>query len=168
MAVELQIEWEGRSAADFARQFKVAANVTNFKPALLAIGKTVISPSVRKNFEAGGRPQWLPLAPSTIERKARAGAPDPSKVLVHSGRMASAAADSSAYQVTKDKLVAAPFATRYWVYHQRGQGVPQRIMMSLQAADRTKINTIFAQYLRQFMDFSPTGRPFTGGGLGGS
>lgn len=168
MVVELNIEWEGRSASDFARQFQVAANITNFQPALKLIANTVVAPSVRKNFASGGRPQWAPLAPATIEKKARMGVSDPTKVLVHSGAMRDAASDASAYKITKDTLRAAPFSTTYWVYHQRGDGVPQRVIMLLQAADRTKINTIFANYFRQFIDFNPAtgGRPFTGSGIG--
>jgi phage gpG-like protein len=169
MAIELQIKWAGRSADDFARQFQVAANVKNFKPALTIIAGTVIAPSVRQNFESGGRPQWAPLAATTVEKKARQGAANPSKILVHSGAMAEAAANSKAYQITNDTLKAAPFATRYWIYHQVGTGhVPQRVMMSLQAADRTKVNTIFANYMRQFIEFNPKkpgGREFVGGGL---
>lgn len=169
MAIELQIEWAGRSASDFARQFQVAAAIDNFEPALKLIAHTVVAPSVVKNFEAGGRPQWQPLAASTVEKKARMGVSDPSKILVHSGAMAKAAANAKSYKITKDKLVAAPFATRYWIYHQKGTGhVPQRVIMSLQAADRTKVNTIFAGYIRQFLNFNPAtgGRAFTGGGLG--
>ena len=169
MAVELVIGWAGRSAADFARQFQVASVITNFEPALKIIAHTVIGPSIIQNFESGGRPQWTPLAASTVEKKSRMGVSEPSKILVHSGTMAKAASDSKSYKITKDKLVAAPFATRYWIYHQRGTDhVPQRVIMSLQAADRTKVNTIFAQYFRQFIEFNPKlgGRVFTGGGIG--
>ena len=169
MPIELQIEWAGRSASDFARQFQIAATVTNFKPALQIIAHTVVAPSVLKNFEAGGRPQWAPLVTTTVDKKSRMGVSDPSKVLVHSGAMRTAATNSKSYKITKDKLTAAPFATRYWIYHQKGTGhVPQRVIMNLQAADRTKVNTIFAGYIRQFIDFNPAtgGRVFTGGGLG--
>ena len=169
MAVELVIGWAGRSAADFARQFQVAAAIDNFKPALQSIASVVIAPSIALNFEAGGRPQWTPLTASTIEKNSRMGASDPAKILVHSGAMASAAASAKSYKITKDKLTAAPFATRYWIYHQKGTGhVPQRVIMMLQAADRTKINTILAAYFRTFVNFNPAtgGRVFTGGGIG--
>ena len=168
MAVEMVVGWAGRPAADFARQFQIGATIKNFEPAFKIIAKTVIAPSIQQNFESGGRPSWTPLAASTILKKSAAGASDPAKILVHTGAMAKAAANHKAYKISKDKLVAAPFATRQWVYHQRGTGhVPQRVIMSLQAADRTKVNTIMSAYFRQFVDFNPAvgGRQFTGGGL---
>ena len=168
MAVEMVVGWAGRPAADFARQFQIGAAVQNFEPAFKIIAKTVISPSIRENFEQGGRPSWQPLAASTILKKSIAGASEPSKILVHTGAMAKAAADHKRYKITKDKLVAAPFSSSQWVYHQKGTShVPQRVIMLLQSVDRTKINTIMSAYFRTFVDFNPAagGRQFTGGGL---
>lgn len=172
MGIELSIGWQGRSAADFARVFATAAKISNFRPALAEIGAKVVAPSVAANFAAGGRPKWAPLAQSTIERKGRAGVSDPTAILVHSGAMRDAASDSKRYKVTQNQLTAAPFGIPYWGYHQSGQGrVPQRIIMMLQAADRTKVNKIFADYIRSFMIMDPRkpgGRQFVGGGLSGA
>lgn len=167
MAISLDISWEGRSAADFSRVFAIAAAVDNFEPPLKEIGSDVIAPSVAKNFDAGGRPAWLPLAESTVQRKSRAGVANPSKILVHSGAMEAAATDPSNYRVSASELKAAPFGVRYWGFHQAGDGVPKRIIMMLQASDRTQVMRIFSNYVRTFMNFNPRtgGRVFTGGGL---
>lgn len=170
MAIELTINWIGRSAADFARVFDTAANLDDFSPVLKDIGEKVIAPSISKNFVSGGRPKWAPLAQSTVARKSAAGAPEPSRVLVHTGRMRKAASDHDKYIVTKETLKAAPWSTRYWKYHQVGYpGLPQRVIMMLQAADRTKINKLFADFIRSHMVFDPRqagARQFTGGGIG--
>lgn len=166
MGVQLSLEWEGRTAKDFARVFASAAAITNFRGVLGIIAEQVVSPSIAANFNAGGRPKWAELAESTVRRKSAAGYANPSKILVATGAMQQAASDVKGYFLTDDTLVAGPFATTYWTYHQRGDGLPQRIIMMLQAADRTKINTIFANFLRAQMTFDPRlpgARQFTGG-----
>lgn len=168
MPIALDISWPGRSASDFSRVFATAAAISNFQPVLKDIGSDVISPSIKKDFDTGGRPSWLPLADATIKKKSRQGAASPSKILVHSGALEKAASDASKYKVSSTELRAAPFGIRYWGYHQVGDGVPQRVIMMLQAADRSKITRLFANYIRQFMVFDPRkagGRQFVGGGL---
>lgn len=168
--IDLTIEWDGRSAADFARVFDTAAVIDDFRPALKDVGSKVIGPSIGANFSAGGRPPWAPLAPSTIERKSREGAPSPTKILYHSGALQRAATDSNKYKLEKNSITAAPYGVKYWIYHQQGTPqMPQRTIMMLQVADRTKINKIFADYIRTFMTFDPRlpgARQFTGGGVG--
>ncbi|KKN23769.1 hypothetical protein LCGC14_0901610 [marine sediment metagenome] len=168
MPIALDISWQGRSASDFSRVFAAAARVRSFKPVLKEIASEVIGPSIEKDFSVGGRPPWVPLAQSTVRKKSRQGAASPSKILVHSGAMAQAASDHRKYKINRDTLRAAPFKIRYWGYHQVGDGVPQRVIMMLQAADRSEITRIFANYIRTFMVFDPRkagGRQFTGGGL---
>ncbi len=165
MAVSLHISWEGRSAADFSRVYAAAASIDTFRPVLAAIGSEVIAPSVSQNFAAGGRPRWADLSEATIAAKRARGNANPTKVLVASGAMAKAAANSAGYKVTKDELRAAPFGIDYWVYHQSGTtNMPQRVIMMLQAADRTAIFAMFAAYMRGFMDLGS--RQFTGGKMG--
>ena len=149
MAVELTISWIGRSAADFSRVFKVAANVNDFKPALKQIAQEVIAPSTTENFGAGGRPSWVPLAPFTIAKKGH------SKILIDSGALQQAATDPSQYTVSREALWAWPSGVDYWKFHQTGDGVPKRVIMMMQAADRTAIMRIFADYMRTFLVFDP-------------
>lgn len=166
MAVTLEISWAGRSASDFARQFIVAANIKNFSAPLKKIGEEVVAPSITANFDSQGRPSWRPLAASTVERKSSAGVSDPSRILVHTGALKEAATNASNYHVSKDELVAMPFGIDYWVYHQTGGGVPQRVIMMLQSQDRTKVTRIIADFVRTFMIFDPSkagARVFTGG-----
>lgn len=170
MGIELTITWIGRTPADFARVFDAAANIKDFSPVLKEIGSEVIAPSVEANFATGGRPKWAPLSPVTVARKSAAGAADPSKILVHTGAMRKSASDHERYSVTPDKIVAYPLKTPYWQYHQQGgPKLPQRVIMMLQVEDRTRINRLFADYIRSHMVFDPRaagGRQFTGGGIG--
>lgn len=161
MAVSLDISWVGRDASDFARTFFVAAQVDNFRPLLNEIAEEVVSPSVKKNFTAGGRPSWSALAPSTLASKVRRG--HSSRILVATGALEAAASDVSNYVITKDELRASPGSIPYWGFHQTGEGLPQRTIMMLQAQDRTKINTLFAKFIRTFLIFNPNvpgGRTF--------
>jgi phage gpG-like protein len=156
MAVEIDITWAGRSASDYSRVFAVAATVDDFRPAFDEIAKKVIAPSVRANFDQGGRPAWAKLAPSTIERKSALGLPFPHKVLVATGAMQEAATDPGTYKITKDELRAGPFGIDYWLYHQAGTtSMPQRVIMMLQAQDRSQITRILGNYFRQFLVFDP-------------
>lgn len=167
MAIALDISWVGRDAKDYSRVFAVAASVDNFRPVLTNIASEVIGPSIAANFEQGGRPAWKPLAASTVEKKARQGARDPNKILVHSGALEAAATNAAGYRITNESLEAAPFGIPYWGYHQTGSGVPKRVIMMLQAADRSKITRLMAMYIRTYMSFDPNlgGRAFTGGGI---
>lgn len=165
MAIALDMKWVGRSAADFSRQFDVAANVSDFRPVFQEIASEVVAPTVAENFKAGGRPRWAPLSESRRERKATLGLS--SRVLVATGKMEQLATEASNYRITRSELKAAPFGVPYWGYHQVGTNkMPYRVIMMLQAADRTKINSMFADYMRQFMTFDPRqpgARQFTGG-----
>ena len=79
-----------------------------------------------------------------------------------------AATDHTNYAVTASELRAAPFGIPYWGYHQSGEGLPKRVIMMLQSADRTQITRVFANFIRTVLVFdprSPDARPFTGGGL---
>ena len=156
MAVEVSLTWVGRDAADFARVYRVAANIRSFKPVLKEIGEKVVAPSIAENFKAGGRPKWAPLADSTKRKKASRG--QSSRILVATGAMERTAKSPSRYKVSRNALSAAP-GPRYWKHHQTGTPqMPQRVIMMLQAQDRTAINRKFADYFRSFMTFDP-GKP---------
>jgi phage gpG-like protein len=170
MGVALTISWQGRSAHDFARVFHTTAGISDFSPVLKDIGREVVSPSVAQNFESEGRPAWAPLSPVTIARKQAAGAPRPSAILFHTGKMYEAATNHERYTVNRSMLKAYPKRGPYWIYHQKGgPRLPQRVIMMLQAEDRTKINNMFADFIRTHMVFNPRlagARQFTGGGVG--
>ena len=154
MAVAVDISWVGRDASDFARLYRVGANIRNFKPVLKDIGDEIVGPSIAKNFLAGGRPTWAPLSPETTRTKRAKGHSD--RILVATGAMEQAASNSARYSVDRNSLEAWPRGIPYWEFHQTGtQRMPQRVIMLLQQADRTAINRLFANYFRTFMTFSP-------------
>ena len=160
-AVQLEIAWAGRSASDFARTYRVAALIDDFQPVFKEIASEVIGPSVAQNFTAGGRPDWPPLAESTITSKSRRG--HSSRILVATGALEAAAANPSGYKISKNEMAAFPVGIEYWGWHQTGaSNLPQRVIMMLQAQDRTQINNIFANFIRKFMVFNPNlgGRAF--------
>lgn len=168
MAVEISIHWEGRSAKDFARSFKIAANIDDFRPVFDKIASRVIAPSLAAHFEAGGNiPKWKALADATVRRKAAAGVSNPTKILVHTGALRKEATSEKLRQLTKGEMKLIP-SLSYYAFHQKGtKRLPQRVIMRLTGQDRTDINSAFADFLRTFVNFNPAtgGRTFTGGGL---
>ncbi len=156
MGVQLDISWEGRSAKDYSRFFVTAAAIDDFREPLEDVAQDVIAPSIAANFDAGGRPSWTPLAESTVAKKSSMGVSNPGKILFHTGALEEAATNPSNYQVSKSELVAAPFGVDYWIHHQTGtEHVPQRVIMKLQAQDRTAITRIMANWIRTHMIFDP-------------
>jgi phage gpG-like protein len=76
-------------------------DLDNFRPALRAAVREVVIPSIRTNFSAGGRPQWEPLASSTIERRLRQGTG--TQILVESGRLQRAATQFARWDIGRDQ-----------------------------------------------------------------
>ena len=94
-------------------------------------------------YGSGG---WAPLAPVTVEQKARAGYPY--DILVRTGdlRDAMTGGSGSEAEVTKDSLkVMMPW---YGKFHQQGtRRMPRRPVVQLQEADKTRWSKIFHEYL---------------------
>jgi len=59
----------------------------------------VILPSIKENFNVGGRPPWKPLAKTTVSNRGSA-----TPILVDSGTLQSKATSKSIWQVTKDDV----------------------------------------------------------------
>jgi len=147
MAIDLTIEWIGVGAPSYARRFRRAAVIPTFAPVLKEIAVLAIAPAIEKNFAAGGRPKWAPLAEETIKSKMRKGFQSPGRILVASGAMLESATNPGNYVITNDSIIAEP-GVPYWSYHQTGTSkMPQRVLMNLQVADQRKIGGLFDRFI---------------------
>lgn len=112
----------------------------------------VLAPSIRTNFDVGGRPPWKPLVAETIAQKG--GDTDP---LVRSGTLKSVASTLSIWHIGGGYLgdegqafVSDLGRAFYGEYHQRGTPdnmPPKREFLAIQAQDMDQIEEIFADWL---------------------
>jgi phage gpG-like protein len=84
----------------------------------------VMIPSIRKNFEAEGRPGWTPMAESTRLIRARLGDRGSSRLLHRTGALEAAATSESLWSVTDvfAAVKALPASVGYGNVHQEGYG----------------------------------------------
>lgn len=78
---------------------KFGMDIRSFRVPLERSVRQVLAPSLRQNFEEGGRPPWIPLSDITIQEKARKGAKEPSKILVRSGKLAKKAGQINLWKI---------------------------------------------------------------------
>jgi phage gpG-like protein len=133
-------------AAEFAglsRSFK------SFREPLLRSVREVMAPSLRRNFEVGGRPPWEPLADQTIDRKSLAphragfvGAP-----LIRTGALMQAAGQINLWKIDKEAAEATG-GPAYGIIHQEGwEFGPAREWAIIQPEDANKIEDVFQRWI---------------------
>jgi phage gpG-like protein len=151
----------------------LAANVESFhEPLTMAIEKVVI-PSIRKNFDVGGRPKWAPLAKYTINIRGSA-----SPILRRSGDLESAATSLQVWDISNKSAVLRDLPVWYGKVQQAGyegrgfdnlvkalngdmeaataatyknpnaaMAIPARPFIMLQEEDKTEIYAVFIEWL---------------------
>jgi len=78
---------------------RIALGVSDFKVPLERAVREVMIPSIRRNFEVGGRPPWDPLADDTIERRQASGYTS-DQILVRTGDLERGATSFSIWTIT--------------------------------------------------------------------
>ena|SRR3990167_6182410 len=123
----------GSVQAFFGKQISSAKNLSG---PLRQAGEYMMG-SVRKNFRAGGRPKWRPLAKSTLKRKLSQGL-SPLPLTGRTGRLQS----QITYKIFKNKFsigTSIPYAP----YHQFGtRSIPQRKFLIFQDEDLKLIESM--------------------------
>ena len=110
--------------------------------------KEVVLNSVRRNFEKGGRPKWLPLSPRTIERKGH------SRPLIEKGILQNIVGKSTAEFA---RIGVQPSAKAYAaIQHfggRAGRGrkvkIPARPYLVLQEKDKKEIVRLAEEHIRR-------------------
>lgn len=141
-------------------------DIQSFKVPLTDAIQRVIIPSIQRNFDIGGRPEWRELAEYTVEVRGNA-----SPILVRTGRLKRTMARSDIWSIDNQKaaLLDLPQAIWYGKLHQAGYGeaskrksledivrnpsaqtkayIPARPFVMVHPEDFSKINTVFETWL---------------------
>lgn len=116
----VSIKWDikpsvGLVAKDIQR---LGLDIRSFREPLTRAIKTVLIPSIRKNFDAGGRPAWDPLAEPTVVSRGYSAWP----ILEVTGKLRKRATQFNIWDigVTSATVRSLPSDAFYGVYHQAG------------------------------------------------
>lgn len=124
-------------------------DIRSFKEPLTRSIKQVIIPSIRKNFEAGGRPEWQELSAQTISDRIRQGYgiwPP----LTKTGALKKKATVFANWSIDRTSAIMKEPKIRYAKYHQSGTSkMPQRAFAMIQDEDEDDVETVFRIWLEE-------------------
>jgi phage gpG-like protein len=107
--------------------------------------ETVMAPSIRENFEAGGRPAWEPLMDTTLSHSKRAGTDG--RPLILTGMLMETASSVEVWSIDEESahLDSGNLGDAYYgLFHQAGYGAtPAREWAVMQPEDEERIEEIF-------------------------
>jgi len=99
---------------------RLGIDIRSFREPLVKAIRTVMMPSIRKNFQVGGRPEpWQALAAYTVAKRSATG-----PILVRSGNLARAASSFAIWSIgeTSAAIKSMPSNVWYGNLHQAGYG----------------------------------------------
>jgi phage gpG-like protein len=154
---------------------KLGIDIRSFRAPLRRAIKFVMIPSIRRNFDEGGRPAWQPLAEETILRK-RSEHP-----LIASGSLRRVMGYINTWHIDSEKAMITDLPSRVWYgkVHQAGWGqaemfrdpvtgrnvnvgdvgaIPARPFAVVQSEDIDNIERIFDEWLAERMIKAGLGR----------
>ena len=124
---------------------KMTRKFRSFRDPLNESLRSIVIPSIRRNFEVGGRPKWKPLSPSTVRQR---GSSRP--ILIRSGTLQKKATQINIWRVEATKMYVDGLDKRvkYAAYHQGGTRLmPARVFMLYQNEDIAGIEMIFDRWI---------------------
>jgi len=134
---------------------KLGLDIRSFKEPLKRCVKQVVIPSIRANFDAGGRPGWAPYADSTVEFHEMLGE-DLGEMLIKTGALRQGMSYQNLWTITKEEAYIADLPPNIWYgkVHQGGYGgksgagaIPARPFVLLQDSDEKAIGDVFDRWL---------------------
>jgi len=130
---------------------RLGLDIRSFKEPLIKAIRTIMMPSIRKNFETGGRPPWDALAPYTVERRGSSG-----PILVRTGDLARTASSFSIWTIGQTSASIRSMPSRVWYgnVHQSGYGSIGQIARK-QLGARATAQDIQERALELFMGATP-------------
>lgn len=163
--ISIEIDMEP-SAVILMRDFNLLSlDVRSFRVPITRAIQRVLAPSFQLNFEVGGRPKWKPLAPATVERKAREGK-NPA-TLIDKGVLKRTSGFLSIWKITQEDaaILGFPDYAFHGYYHQQGTPtIPARPFLVIQPEDEDKVENEFDFWLEERLHY----RGFGGLGFTGS
>lgn len=123
-------------------------NIDDFREPLRVALDVVIIPSIRKNFESGGRPKWAKLSEPYASYRL------PGPILVQTGALREAATSFGNWTVTNDSAIMTGVDNAtYAGYHQTGtRRMPARPFAVYQPEDVEQIVQIFEIWIDGLID----------------
>lgn len=101
---------------------KLGIDIRSFREPLHRAVKEVMVPSIRRNFDEGGRPAWEPLSEFTLAMRTKAGTGD--QILVRSGKLRRKSTQINLWTITTTSAVIRDLPEEVWYgkVHQAGYG----------------------------------------------
>lgn len=98
---------------------RLGLGIQSFKEPITKSIRQVMMPSIRRNFDVGGRPPWEPLAEYTINVRGESG-----PILVRSGKLKKGASSFGIWSIsdTSAAVKGLPSSIWYGAVHQAGSG----------------------------------------------
>jgi phage gpG-like protein len=136
----------------------LGVDIRSFREPLKRSVQKVIIPSIRKNFDSGGRPSWAPYAESTLEFHKMLGEAVSDAMMVKTGKLKQTMGYFNIWSVDKEKAELRDLPQRVWYgkVHQSGYGgragkgiIPARPFVMLQPDDEEKIVKVFDEWLEE-------------------
>lgn len=147
--IALTFDWIPEPSIMAAGLESIGYNIRSFREPLQRSVREVLAPSLRENFDTGGRPAWEPLAPGTIRQKR-----GNDQILVRSGLLRRVAGQLNIWSIDRESatLGSLPRA-QYGMYHQYGtDDMPERPWAVIQESDADAIELIFEEWLEERID----------------
>ena len=169
------------SVGIMARRFdKLGIDIRSFRVPLQRAVKQVMIPSIRQNFDSGGRPAWAPLSDFTVKKKGNA------NILIDGGGLRHVMGQINIWTIDTEKAMITDLPQKVWYgkLHQAGYGgtqtsiikntgtgksesfiegvgggAPARPFVMIQNEDANAIDMVFTDWL---------GERIAAAGLGGS
>lgn len=129
----------------------LSLSVKSFHEPLKRAVQEVIAPSIRRNFDVGGRPTWEPIADGTFMQKASYGWPA-EDTLIRTGSLQRIAGQLNIWTIDRDSAFIGDLPDKVWYgkVHQSGLpkvNIPQRAFALIQDEDLPKIDEVFDEWL---------------------
>lgn len=123
--------------------------IQSFKEPLTRSVRNVIIPSMKRNFESGGRPPWADLAEETIKTRVRQGY-GVWPPLTKTGALKKKATAVGIWTIGRDSATMNEPRIKYARYHQGGtRKMPQRAFAMIQDDDEDRIEEVFRLWLEE-------------------
>jgi phage gpG-like protein len=142
--VKLDIEARGvdKAAANIAA---LGVRAQDLRPVGRQVAD-VVNRSTEQRFQSKGAGTWPPLAPATVEQKARAG--KPAQPLVDTGKLHQSMTHQEAKQTGEGELTISGQEVPYAGFIDQGtRNMPARKLTDLTPSDRRQIATAVSDYL---------------------
>lgn len=127
----------------------VSGELQNFSEPLRSSINNVVAPSIARNFDAGGRPAWVPLSEATVKIRGSAG-----PILDRTGTLRASASSPGLWEFTQTDAYLPGLPIWYGVLHQEGFGgsgrahpIPARPFIMFQEEDVDAIEQTFVDWL---------------------